>query len=58
MNSPWLLRALALAGFLIAGYLCTEKATGEIDSIVGYGGGSGCANVLGSRWSQYFGWAS
>ena len=55
MKSPWLLRVLALAGLLISGYLFIQKVTGQIDSIVGCGGESGCANVLGSRWSQYFG---
>jgi uncharacterized membrane protein len=55
MKSPGLLRALALAGLLISGYLLFQKVTGQIDAIVGCGGESGCANVLGSRWSQYFG---
>lgn len=55
MKSPWLLRILALVGFVIATYLFVQKATGKIDSIVGCGAESGCANVLGSRWSQFFG---
>lgn len=55
MKSPWLLRILALAGILICAYLAFLKFTGQISSIVGCGAGSGCANVLGSQWSQFFG---
>ncbi|NIP92931.1 MAG: thioredoxin domain-containing protein, partial [Akkermansiaceae bacterium] len=55
MKSPWLLRILALAGLFISSYLLYKKLSGQIDSIAGCGGESGCANVLGSRWSQFFG---
>lgn len=55
MKSPWLLRILALAGFFISAYLLSQKLMGRIDSIAGCGAGSGCSNVLGSRWSQFFG---
>ncbi len=54
MKSPWLLRILALAGLAISVYLLTLKLTGQINSLVGCGAGSGCDNVLGSRWSQFF----
>lgn len=55
MKTLPLLRLLALAGFVICTYLFIQKVTGEISSIAGCGTGSGCANVLGSRWSQFFG---
>lgn len=54
MRSPWLLRILALAGLSISVYLLVLKLTGQISYLVGCGEGSGCANVLGSRWSQFF----
>ena len=54
MKSPWLLRLLALAGLAISLYLFVLKLTGRIDYLVGCGAGSGCDNVLGSRWSQWF----
>ena len=49
-----LLRVLALAGLAISVFLLWQKATGRISSIAGCGAGSDCANVLGSRWSQFF----
>lgn len=54
MTSLKLLRFLSICGFLISAYLLSLKLTGQIDSIAGCGAGSGCANVLGSRWSQVF----
>lgn len=48
------LRLSALAGLLLSGWLLFQKATGSITYLVGCGAGSGCANVLGSRWSQWF----
>ena len=48
------LRISALAGLLLSGWLLFQKATGSITYLVGCGAGSGCANVLGSRWSQWF----
>ncbi|MBK1832689.1 vitamin K epoxide reductase family protein [Roseibacillus ishigakijimensis] len=47
-------RLLAGLGMAISAYLVILKATGQISSIAGCGDGSGCANVLGSRWSQVF----
>ncbi len=55
MKSSTLLRALALAGFGICAYLGFLKLTGQISSIRGCGTGTGCANALGSEWSQFFG---
>ncbi len=48
------LRLLAIGGLLLSGWLLFQKATGNITYLVGCGAGSGCANVLGSRWSQWF----
>ena len=54
MKTTWALRILAFAGLAISVYLLTLKLTGKITYLVGCGEGSGCANVLGSRWSQFF----
>ncbi|GHC57847.1 vitamin K epoxide reductase family protein [Roseibacillus persicicus] len=48
-------RILAGIGALLSLYLLTMKLNGQISSISGCGSGGGCANVLGSRWSQFFG---
>lgn len=50
-----IVRLLALAGLVISGYLLFLKLNGTITSLVGCGVGSGCENVLGSKWSQWFG---
>lgn len=50
-----LIRILAAIGLGISAYLFAMKLTGEITSVVGCGGKGGCASVLGSRWSQWFG---
>jgi len=47
------LRLSALAGLLLSGWLLFQKLSGSITYLVGCGAGSGCANVLGSRWSQW-----
>ena len=49
-----IIRTLALVGFGISAYLVWMKLTGRISSVVGCGGEGGCANVLGSQWSQWF----
>ena len=54
MRIHWCLRILAVAGLAISLYLLILKLTGRISYVVGCGEGSGCANVLGSRWSQFF----
>lgn len=50
-----LLRLFAFIGLVLSGYLLVLKLTGAISSVVGCGAGSGCENVLGSKWSQFFG---
>ncbi len=50
-----MVRVFAAAGFLVSAYLLYLKLSGQISSVVGCGQGSGCENVLGSRWSQWFG---
>ena len=50
-----LIRLLALIGLGISGYLLILKLNGTISSIAGCGGEGGCDNVLGSKWSQWFG---
>lgn len=50
-----LIRALAIIVICISGYLLIQKARGEITSLIGCGGKSGCSQVLGGRWSQWFG---
>jgi uncharacterized membrane protein len=49
-----IIRTLAVVGFGISVYLVWMKLTGRISSVVGCGGEGGCANVLGSQWSQWF----
>ncbi|MCP5534645.1 MAG: thioredoxin domain-containing protein [Akkermansiaceae bacterium] len=46
---------LLIVAFSLSLWLTIRKLTGEIDSLAGCGAGSGCANVLGSRWSMVFG---
>lgn len=48
------LRIFSILGILISSWLLVQKATGSITYLVGCGASSGCANVLGSRWSQWF----
>ena len=48
------LRLVSIGGLLLSGWLLFQKASGSITYLVGCGSGSGCANVLGSRWSQWF----
>lgn len=49
-----IIRTLAFIGFGISAYLYAMKLTGKISSVVGCGGTGGCADVLGSQWSQWF----
>ena len=55
MKSPWVLRSFAFAGLGICSYLGALKLAGKTTSLAGCGAGSGCSNVLGSEWSQFFG---
>ncbi|MDE0826345.1 MAG: vitamin K epoxide reductase family protein [Akkermansiaceae bacterium] len=54
MKIRLILRILAVLGLAISGYLLYLKLTDQITYLVGCGEGSGCAEVLGSRWSQVF----
>lgn len=48
------LRLFSACGLFLSGYLLLLKLTGKITYLVGCGAGSGCENVLGSKWSQWF----
>lgn len=48
------LRFFSACGLLLSGYLLFQKLSGKITYLVGCGAGSGCENVLGSKWSQWF----
>lgn len=47
------LRLLSLGGLLLSGYL-SFAYSGPDKYLVGCGGGSGCADAMGSKWSQWF----
>ncbi len=49
------LLSLTLCGLLLNGLLLYWKLSDPAGGIAGCGGGSGCADVLASRWSQVFG---
>lgn len=49
-----IVRILAVLGLLVSVWLTWLKLSGQISSIAGCGAGSGCSNVLGSRWSEWF----
>ncbi|MBT8044970.1 MAG: thioredoxin domain-containing protein, partial [Verrucomicrobiae bacterium] len=53
--AKWLIVLLATTAFLLSLWLTIQKLTGKIDSLAGCGTGSGCANVLGSKWSMVLG---
>lgn len=57
LSSPtkWIIIILCLAAAGMSLWLTIEKWAGRIDTLVGCGAGSGCANVLGSKWSVVFG---
>ncbi len=48
------LRFFSACGLVLSGYLLFQKLIGKITYLVGCGAGSGCENVLGSKWSQWF----
>ncbi|MGB2402040.1 MAG: vitamin K epoxide reductase family protein [Akkermansiaceae bacterium] len=52
----WILFALSVAALLLSLWLTIQKWTGNIDGLVGCGSGSGCSNVLGSKWSMVMGY--
>jgi uncharacterized membrane protein/protein-disulfide isomerase len=51
----WIAAVLAGLAFALGLWLTVQKLTGKIDTLAGCGAGSGCANVLGSKWSMVFG---
>lgn len=51
----WVISILSLIGAALSVWLSIEKLNGTITTLAGCGSGSGCANVLGSRWSMVFG---
>ena len=51
----WRLRIPALIALGISLFLIYQKSKGNISSIAGCGGEGGCAQVLGGRWSEWFG---
>ena len=46
---------LCLIASSLSSWLTVEKLAGRIDTLAGCGAGSGCANVLGSKWSMVLG---
>ena len=51
----WAISVLAVVAFVLSLWLTIQKLTGKIDALAGCGAGSGCANVLGSKWSMVLG---
>jgi len=54
-RTRWWIAFLCLLAASLSLWLSIQKWTGQIDGLVGCGSGSGCANVLGSKWSLVFG---
>ena len=54
-NSLRAIRAIAAVAIAICAYLLLQKLNGSIDSLAGCGGEGGCSQVLGGRWSMWFG---
>ncbi|MBK1831603.1 thioredoxin domain-containing protein [Verrucomicrobiaceae bacterium R5-34] len=57
LSTKWKV-VIAVLAILAAGlslWLTIEKLNGSISALAGCGGGSDCANVLGSKWSMVFG---
>ncbi len=51
----WLIALLAVVATGLSVWLSVQKLNGSITTLAGCGGGSDCANVLGSKWSMVFG---
>jgi len=51
----WGIALLCVVAAGMSLWLSVQKWTGQIDSLAGCGAGSGCANVLGSKWSLVWG---
>ena len=52
----WILFTLSTLALALSLWLTIQKWTGNIESLVGCGSGSGCSNVLGSKWSMVMGY--
>ncbi|MGB1936412.1 MAG: vitamin K epoxide reductase family protein [Akkermansiaceae bacterium] len=48
----WIVMVFIVVAFVLSLWLTIQKWTGKIESLAGCGAGSGCANVLGSKWSM------
>lgn len=51
----WAVLLLSLSALTVCLWLLSRKLSGEISSIVGCGGEGGCSQVMGGRWSEWFG---
>lgn len=51
----WSIRLPASIALALCTYLLYQKMVGQISSLAGCGGASGCAQLLGGRWSSWFG---
>lgn len=54
-RSMWVIGGLALAAAALSAWLTVQKLNGAVTTLAGCGGGSDCANVLGSKWSMVLG---
>ena len=51
----WVIASFAVLAFGLSLWLTIEKLNGSITTLAGCGGESGCANVLGGKWSMVLG---
>lgn len=51
----WIVHGVSLAAFGICCWLTWQRMTGRITSLAGCGGEGGCTQVMGGRWSMWFG---
>lgn len=51
----WMIVIVAIVAAAMSLWLTFQKLTDRIDTLAGCGAGSGCANVLGSKWSMVLG---
>ena len=51
----WAMLLLSISALTVCLWLLSRKLSGEISSIVGCGGEGGCSQVMGGRWSEWFG---
>ena len=55
LYTRWLITLLCIVAAVLSLWMSIQKWSGRIDSLAGCGTGSGCANVLGSKWSMVWG---